>query len=190
MKRCLTSGMTLEQIAASLGSDWKAEEEKWARKKPDFKAALDRLNRHQAIDEFAFKAADLVYSYLQEIGIQKPGSIYKRLCRDFSGRQFAENVLQLLRTGFTPVIAIVGKDIKVIPDFLLATAVCDAKGSSKPFLVVPIHQAFLDAFAEAEPELPKEPRITPVRRVLERGEKKTRERIYAHKGTWDFDLEK
>jgi hypothetical protein len=56
-------------------------------------------------------------------------------------------------------------------------------------LVVPIREAFLEAFVVAQPDLPKEARFVATMQVVERGEKKTRVRSYRHKDKWKFTLE-
>lgn len=189
VKAALERGESLDGVAQRLSRDWPAEEKKWIRKKPDFKAAMDQMNRDDAIDVFSEKVADVVYDYLQKIGIQRPGGVRAWLWDGLSDRSFIDEVRQLLWQGYTPVIAIIGQDIKVIPDFLLGSAMTIPKSSGQPVLIVPIRDAFLESFAEAEPDLPKLPKFTPTMQVIECTDKRSRRRTYRHKSQWEFAFE-
>jgi hypothetical protein len=182
-------GESLDRLAKTLSHDWLAEEKRWVRKRPDIKAAFDRVNREEAIDRFMWQAADVVYDYLQEIGVQRPGSAYDTLVKSFSNLEFIDEVLRLLRKGYSPVVVITGKETKVIPDFLLASVADDPNSQGRPLIIMPIREAFLHAFREANPELRKVPKYTPAMRVVEHGNNRRRQRKYRHKGPWEFALE-
>jgi hypothetical protein len=81
-------------------------------------------------------------------------------------------------------------EITVAADFLLGSAFGNSEVGTQPVLVVPIRDAFLEAFVVAEPELPKEARFVATMQVADRSEKKTRVRTYRHKDKWKFTLEK
>jgi hypothetical protein len=189
VKAGLAAGSSLDELASTLSRDWQAEEKRWVRKRPDIKAAFDRMNRAEAIDRFAEWAADAVFEYLQKIGVQRPGRVWGDLWANFYATEFVNDVLQLLRKGYSPVVAIAGSELKVIPDFLLASVAADPKSQSQPLLIVPIREAFLEAFAEAAPRLPKTPKYGPAPRLVEHGDSKRRQRMYRKKGQWDFVLE-
>lgn len=190
VKARMARGDSQDQIAESLGQDWLAEEKGWIRKKPDFAAALARLNRHEATDRFSELAAELVYDYLKKIGVQRPGSIFARLCKDFSTSSFIDQVRDLFQHEVMPLAVITESAIEVVSDFRLASVFSGPNSVKEPILVVPIGEAFSEAFAEAEPGLSKEPKFIPAMRVLERGPTKTRERKYKKKGRWGFAIEK
>jgi hypothetical protein len=189
VKARLALGESLDQIARSLSQDWSAEEKRWIRKRPDFAADYARVNRDLGTLKFAELAADIVYGHLQRIGVKRPGAVYGRLWDEFSNCKLVDELLQLLQDGYTPVVVIIGKSMRVIPDFLLATATAHPKWPNEPFIVVPIRDTFLEAFAEAYPDLTKGPRITAVHRVVKRGNKRSAERSYRHLSRWEFELE-
>ncbi len=63
------------------------------------------------------------------------------------------------------------------------------KSSGQPVLIVPIRDAFLESFAEAEPDLPKLPKFSPSHASGRSTEKRSRQRTYRHKGQWGFAFE-
>jgi hypothetical protein len=188
VKSRLAGGATLAQIAQDLGSDWEAEEKRWFRKKPALYAAWARADRIRAADGFAELGADLVYELLRAIGVQRPG-ISDELEQRLSASDLVDEILKLLRQGYSPVVVMLGEESKVIPDFLLASVLSHPQSPGQPMLVLPIGALFTEAFARVEPRLPKQPTYLPAMRVLERIDTKVRARKYRHKGKWKFALE-
>ena len=186
----VAAGETLDDVARTLSGDWKAEEKKWMRQRHDFKAAYDRTVRNEAVDHFAEWVSDSVYMFLRDIGIERPGRIDDKIWKAVSKSQFVNAVLELLREGFTPMMVITKDQITVTADFVLGAAFDNANVGVQPVLILPIRDAFMEAFATAEPKLPKEARFTPIRQVAERDESKTRVRGYRHEPTWKVKLDK
>ncbi len=190
IKKRLAAGESLDDVARTLSGNWEAEAKKWFRKRYDFKKAYDRLERDDANDQFADWVSDQVYDYLRDIGVERPGRIGLKIGRAVSKRQFVNDTLELLEQGFTPVMVVTKDEVTVTADVMLSSAFSNSEVGTQPVLVVPIREAFMEAFATVEPSLPKETRFMPAMHVVERGETKANVRNYRHKGKWKFILEK
>lgn len=190
IKKRLAAGETLEDIAQDAPDDWEAEEKKWIRTRRDIKADFARMDRAAAIDQFAEWAADTTYDFLQRIGVERPGRVDDKISTAVSKPEFIDGVLALLKQGATPVMVVTMDDVTVSADFLLGAAICNSEAGIQPVLVVPIRDAFLEAFERAEPNLPKAPLLVPGLHVAESTEKETRVRKFRLLKNWKFSLEK
>ncbi|MEX2310438.1 MAG: hypothetical protein WD738_22920 [Pirellulales bacterium] len=189
IKKRLAAGESLDEVGRTLG-DWQAEAKRWHPKRYDFKAAFERMQRHEAIDRFAEWASDTVYLFLRDIGVERPGRIDDKVWKSISKSQFIDEVLRLVRLGYAPVMVVTSNALKVVPDFLVSSALGDTEARGGPLLVVPIRHAFVEAFSNIEPKLSNKLKYAPAKYVEERREKKRRIRRYRQKTQWEFDFEK
>jgi hypothetical protein len=184
----LAAGESLDEIGGTLG-DWQAEAKKWVRTRYSFKEAHERMLRREAVDRFAESISDTVYFYLRDIGIERPGRIDDKIARAVSKDRFVDDVLDLLRRGCNPVLVVTSKEIAVSPDFALSPALGNAEYGNQPVLVVPIRDAFIEAFSKTEPDLPKVAKLMPAMHLAERGGQKKLIRKYRLDENWKFTLE-
>jgi hypothetical protein len=148
---------------------------------------LQNSRRHAASAEFAEWASDAVYQFLRDIGIQRPGRIDDKIAKAVSQTPLVDEALRLVRLGYSPVVVVTDDSTQVVPDFLIGSALGRDIGKG-PLLVVPIRDAFVQAFSYVDPKLPKEPKYAPANVLLERTETKTRTRKYQAKSEWEFEL--
>jgi hypothetical protein len=188
VKDRLARGASLDQIAETLGSDWATEKKRWIHQRPKLQEALERESRIWATRDFAGDGSKRICDYLRLIGIQRPG-ISDELERRLSAPTLVDEALKLMQRGYSPVVAIVGDETRVIPDFLLATVVSHPESQGQPMLVIPIRDMFADEFAGVDPTLTDPPKYMPAMRVLERADKKSRVRKYTPQGRWGFTFE-
>lgn len=190
IKKRNAAGESLDDIARTFSSDWQVEAQKYHRKRYDFKEACDRMELYDAIERFGEWVSDYVYQFLRDIGVERPGRIDNKIWKAVSKRQFVNDTRELLLQGCSPVMIVTKADVTVAADFVLGSVFGNSEVEAQPILIVPIRSAFIDAFAKAEPTLPKESSLTPVMQVIECSEKKPRIRRYRRRGKWGFTLEK
>lgn len=188
IKKRVAAGESLDEVARTLSDDWEVEAKKWYRKRYDFKAAWDRMERDDAIDRFADWVSDRVYAYLRDVGVERPGRIDDKISRAVSKPQFINDTLELLRQGCSPMLVVTTEGVSVTADFMLGSAIGSSEVGSQPVLVVPIRAAFVEAFITSARDLPKTPKFVPAMHVAERDETKTRVRKYRHQKKWGFTL--
>jgi hypothetical protein len=187
VKGRLAQGESLDQIAQELGHDWVAEEKRWVRKRPDRKAIWARAAQYRATRDFAVRGTDLIYEFLRQIGVKRPG-IGDQLEWRLSSSDLVKEALKLMQQGYSPVVAIVGDESRVIPDFLLASIASHPNSQGQPMVIIPIRDLIAEEFSRVDPKLPKHPTYLPAMRVLERHDNKVRQRQYRQKGEWGFTL--
>jgi DNA-binding transcriptional MerR regulator len=179
----LSQGKSLDEIRDELGCNWEAEEQRRIRRRPDVRAAMQRLERDAAEDQVADIGTDTVYEFLRRLGIKRPG-ISKQLETALSNKELVNLVLQLLRQGSSPVVLFAGETIAAMPDFMVPFFLRTA--TNEPVLLLPVRDLFLGAFERAEPKLPKQVKYGPAALVVEHGEI----RRFKRKGKWNFAIEK
>lgn len=193
VQRRQARGESLDQIASELGQDWEREKKRLTRQRPDIVAMLSHdierdLKRMQAFDNFADWTTQMTLSFIETIGMRRPANA-SDLVRTLRGSPLIDRALELLREGHSPLLVIIGKEVKVIPNFLLASALAQPELSNQPALILPIHTLLVEAVSEIEPKLPKKPKYAPATRVLDRTGKEVREREYHHNGPWGFAVD-
>jgi hypothetical protein len=181
-------GESLDEIARALGQDWDSERKRFQRKRPNIKAMLGHslardLERWEAMDDFADAASALILSFIETMGMRRPVNTTD-LVRTLRAASLIDRSLELLREGKIPLIVIVGRDVKVIPNFLLASALAHSDLESQPVLVVPIYKLLVESFSKIEPTLSPKPKYVPSTRVMDLMQKRSRERRYHHNGPW------
>src|SRR5437870_4950289 len=136
IKTRLSAGESLADVRATLSGDWNAEAKKWLRKRYDLRAALARMERDHATDEYAEEVGDVFYEFLRDIGIERPGRIGERLWRELLNPGVRDELLQLVRQGFNPVV-LLPKDgeVKVVADVLLGSVIHDSTDDCQPIIV-------------------------------------------------------
>lgn len=168
IREMLSEGQSLDQIRDTLGSDWEREARRWdrsrARKRRDVKETLRRLAFDEALDNFADAVAQKIYRFLRTMGIQRPG-IYDQIEDQLLDERVAREVLESVRRGYNPVLVLIDAEIKVTTDFV-AGAICGGDWSDGgPVFIVPIRSELLDAFSEAEMDLPPDSTVRMTRDV-------------------------
>ncbi len=185
----IARGESLDRIAKELGNDWQAEEDRLTRRRPDARAMFaSNITRDLAIDEFSGYAYEAILAFFEGLGMRRPANSTD-LLRAFAASTLIDRALELIRDGYSPVVVIVGKEFKVVPDFLVSSALAHPNASDHPVLVLPVRDLLTIAFDVEEPTLPKLPKRGPVLEFVDRSAKKSRQRKYHHKGQWGFELE-
>jgi hypothetical protein len=146
------------------------------------------MTRDLAISDFSDCALELILNFFEKLGMRRPANTTE-LRRELCASTLIDRSLELLRDGYSPSIVVIGKEFKVIPDFLLSSAVGYPHTCDQPVLVLPLRGLLLSAFENAETKLPKESKHTPSMEIIDHTEKKPRKRRYHHKGQWGFELE-
>jgi hypothetical protein len=190
IKKRVAAGESLDGVARTLSGDWEAEAKKWIRQRPSFKETYERMLRREAIDRFAESISDSVYEYLRSIGVERPGRIDDKIWKAVSKDCFVNDALDLLRRGCNPFLIVTNREVVVAADFIVGAALGSAENRTQPALIVPMRDVFLEAFAKAEPELPKVAKFEPAMHVVERGDEKTLIRPYRLRDKWKFALTK
>ena len=155
VKTRLDQGRGLDEIAQELGTDWDAEERRWARKRRSAKRAEDNERRRKATSDFAEAATTKVYEQLQAMGVQRPG-VFARLQDRFDDLSIVRRALELCRDGYAPVAVILDERIIITTDFMVSSYL---SATCRGILALPLDILIRDAFREIEKELPESPRF-------------------------------
>ncbi len=182
IKNRLAAGESLKEIARTSPSDWAAEEKRQVEKETQVRALWERSCRTVAARKFAMRCTEVVYTYLQRLGIQRPG-IGDVLAKAFAYPELTNTALKLLLDSYSPVIVLLGGTIQVVPDFYV-TRLCHPRSYGRPMLVIPIRELLVEEFSSIEPELLKVGRASSMRRVRETANSKKPISTYKRRVCW------
>lgn len=189
IKKRLADGDSLDEIAKSFHEGWEIEAKKYVNYRTPTKYSLERAERNFATDEFADWVSEAIYDFFREIGVERPGRIDDRIQRAVAKASFINSVQDMIRSGRSPVLIASKDTFAVTADIALSPLLASAAAQSKPVLVMPIRNKFLEAFASVEPTLADEPYFEPISEAIERDGKKTRRRRFQVDDNWNVEFD-
>jgi DNA-binding transcriptional MerR regulator len=138
IRHYLKCGLSLEEIRQRLGQDWTAVERKWKQRY----ASIVLADQLQAANEMADEAVAKINAMVGQINGELESKIRLALTEDQARRRLFE----LMSAGFSPVLAVAGTDVSIVPD----AVACRSLASSVSVIAVPLFMSAKLAFERWE----------------------------------------
>lgn len=183
IRQMVKDGKILAEVREILGSDWSAEEAKAGRRRDwNFAEVAAIYARQECERNFIDEALDRVLSIAGKSGGEYP-ELLSTLMRQLDG-PMAKKSLELVRSGYSPVLIFDNAQLDVVPDFMLTHLL----SAGQSIVVVPIFDEVVKAFRPSFPDLPTRPTVTQVMIVQSCDDESVRQFAVVPVGDRDFEL--
>lgn len=179
VKKLLSEGRTLKEVAATFGTNWAAIEARYRRY--DFATVSESIGRRNYLRDVYDAVYEMVALHLGDIRKRLEATSFPPLTSDVLNQ-----ALDLMQHGLNPVLILSSKRIVAVPDFVLSLHLARHHEDRDPFLVVPLFA--LLAQCDTGKRWSRTPSVQPVNKV-KLGDKGRVQRAVLIGDDWSFEIQ-
>ncbi len=156
VKKLLTEGHTLKDVAATFGTNWTAIEARYRRY--DFATVKESMDRRNYLREVCEAVYGMVALHLGGIRKQLEATSFSPVTADA-----LDHALDLMEKGLNPVLILSSTRTVAVPDFVLSLHLSKHHRDGDPFLVVPLFALLVQS--DTGKRWTRTPTVQPVNKI-------------------------
>ncbi len=179
IKKLLSEGQTLKDVAATFGANWAAIAARYRRY--NFARVSEKMDREHFLMDICDSIYETVALHLGNIRRRLEATAFPPVTLDV-----VSQALELIEKGHNPVLILSSEKTVAVPDFLLSLHLAKHYRNSAPFLVVPLF-ALVTQHKEGN-KVAKKPTTQPVSMVTH-GKNASAQEMVITGAEWDFQIQ-